>query len=169
MAILVQIPQDLAILEQIFIDRQIAQKIGSYLTDSANLERIASLHCEGLRVEHKISLDNNITAIEQSYVLQNNGIFESHRKFVDLQFVAKGSEIMKVGFLEHFIALDKYDEANDVLNYTAIKSPSQLFLYANNLLILTPRDIHAGGFRLESDIVFKSVLKVPLQLFKIPL
>lgn len=168
MAILMQVPQDLDFLEQIFIDKTNAKNISKYFLDSKNQNRILSLKCEDKgRVEHKVPLANDIMAIEQSYILQNNGIFESHRKFVDFQFVAKGSEMMKIGFLEHFIMLDKYDEKNDVINYTAIKSPSLVSLYENSLLILMPKDIHAGGFYLDSNIVFKSVLKVPLSLLKI--
>lgn len=172
MAILMQIPQDLAIFDMIFDSKKIADNIREYFLDSATLRRILALRCDECdngRVEHKVFLDGEITAIEQSYVLSDNGIFESHKKFVDFQFIAKGSEIMKIGFMEHFVPLDRYNEANDVLNYTAIESPSMLSLYENNLLILSPRDIHSGGFRLDSNIVFKSVLKVPLCLLKIPL
>ena len=169
MAILLEIPRDLGIFEVIFADLQVAKKISDYFLDSATLNRILSLNCGDSRIENSVDLGSGIRAIEQSYRLQNSGIFEAHREFVDFQFVAKGSEIMKVGFFSAFSAINEYDTKKDCQNFAPLKSPSQIALYENALLILTPNDIHAGGFELDSAVVFKSVLKVPTKLLKIAL
>ena len=169
MAILLEIPRDLGILERIFVDLQIAKNVSDYFFDSATLNRILSLNCGDSRVENSVDLGSGIRAIEQSYRLQNSGIFEAHRVFVDFQFVAKGSEIMKVGFFSAFSAVNEYNATKDCQNFAPLKSPSQIALYENALLILTPNDIHAGGFALDSRVVFKSVLKVPTKLLKIAL
>lgn len=130
--------------------------------DSPIYKRILSLSCECGRVEQKFSLGDDIVAIEQSYKLDNNGLFESHKKYVDFQLVLDGSECMKIGFQSSFSNINSYDSTKDVINYTSNEAISSLSLYPNNLLVLFPEDIHAGGFRLNHDIVFKSVLKVPL-------
>lgn len=167
MAILLEIPRDLGAMEMLFVNSKIAKNVSDYFLNSATLNRILSLDCGDLRVENSIDLGSGIRAIEQSYVLKNSGIFEVHRAFVDFQFVAKGSEIMKVGFVGAFSVVNEYDAKKDCQNFVALKSPSQIALYKNSLLILTPKDIHAGGFELDSRVVFKSVLKVPTNLLKI--
>ena len=169
MAILLEIPRDLVAFEVIFADIKIAKKISDYFLDSATYARILELNCGDLRIESSVDLGSGIRAIEQSYRLQNSGVFEAHRAFVDFQFVVRGSEIMKVGFKSAFAPINEYDYANDRQNFTALKSPSNIALYENALLILTPKDIHAGGFALDSAVVFKSVLKVPTKLLKIAL
>ena len=169
MAILLEIPRDLGIFEVIFADLQVAKNVSDYFLDSATMERILSLNCGDLRVENSVDLGSGIRAIEQSYRLQNSGIFEAHREFVDFQFVAQGSEIMKVGSESAFEPINEYNATKDCQNFVPLKSPSQIVLYENALLILTPKDIHAGGFALDSRVVFKSVLKVPTKLLKIAL
>ena len=169
MAILLEIPRDLGILEVIFADLQVAKNVSDYFLDSATLNRILSLNCGDSRIENSVDLGSGIRAIEQSYTLKNNGIFEAHRAFVDFQFVAKGSEIMKVGFFSAFEPINEYNAKKDCQNFVPLKSPSSIALYENALLILTPKDIHAGGFELDSRVVFKSVLKVPTHLLKIAL
>ena len=169
MAILLEIPRDLGLFEAIFKSPKIAKNISDYFLDLDTLPRILSLNCGDSRVEKTIDLGDDIRAIEQSYVLQNSGIFEAHRAFVDFQFVAKGSEIMKVGFGGAFEPINEYDATKDCQHFTAFSTPSSIALYENALLILTPNDIHAGGFELDSKVVFKSVLKVPTSLLKIVL
>ena len=170
MAILMQVERDLAMMEEIFADKKIAKCVAKYLTNPQNLTRIFELNCldfTNKRVEFEVALQGGIRAIEQSYALQNNGVFEAHRKYVDFQFVARGSEIMKVGFADAFAPINEYCAIKDCQNFTPIKSPSSIALYENSLLILTPNDIHAGGFEADSKVVFKSVLKVPFELLKL--
>lgn len=158
---------DFRLIESVFWERKIAEMISAYFADSANITRILSLNCGGGHAETSFDLGSGIRAIEQSYILQNSGIFEAHREFVDFQFVAKGSEIMKVGDFSAFAPINEYDATKDFQNFVPLKSPSKIALYENSLLILTPNDIHAGGFALDSASVFKSVLKVPTTLLKI--
>lgn len=169
MAILLEIPRDLGLFEVIFKSPKIAKNISDYFLDLSTLPRILSLNCGDSRVENTIDLGDNIRAIEQSYKLKNSGIFEVHRAFVDFQFVAKGSEIMKIGFCDAFEPINEYNTTKDMQNFVPFSTPSSIALYKNSLLILTPRDIHAGGFELDSKVVFKSVLKVPTSLLKIVL
>lgn len=140
----------------------------SSATDKSNdiYKRILMLDCSNGRAENKFDLGFDMVAIEQSYTLNNEGIFESHKKFVDFQLVVYGDECMEVGHIYNFNATNKYNEDRDVINYSRFSEVSKIFLYPKSLLVLFPNDIHAGGFRLKSDIVFKSVVKVPLELLK---
>ncbi|WP_181881786.1 YhcH/YjgK/YiaL family protein [Helicobacter sp. MIT 14-3879] len=136
---------------------------------SSIYSRILSLDCKNhrdYRVEQSIDLGSNILAIEQSYTLSNGGLFESHRKFVDFQLIVYGSECMEIGFASSFNTINDYDESKDLINYNCISKVSKINLYAYNILVLFPSDIHRGGLKLENDIVFKSVLKVPISLVK---
>lgn len=66
---------DFRLIESVFWERKIAKMISAYFADSANIARIVSLDCSDGRAESSIDLGSGIRAIEQSYTLQNSGIF----------------------------------------------------------------------------------------------
>lgn len=149
------------------LDSSVSKYMFNAINKDSNIyRRILSLCCDNGRVEQKFDLGSGVVAIEQSYKLNDNGIFESHKKYVDFQLIINGSECMKIGFEQCFRSINTYDDNKDMINYDAIKNVSSLNLYENNLLVLFPEDIHAGGFKLNDNIVFKSVLKVPLSLLR---
>ena len=45
---------------------------------------------------------------------QSEGKLEAHKKYIDVQFVAKGSEIMGYATLENKIVIDEYNEQIDI-------------------------------------------------------
>ncbi len=141
--------------------------------NSAIYKRILGLDCSNGRVEAKFDLGFGMCAIEQSYVLGGDICFESHKKYVDFQLVVFGSECMQVGQICSFIPKMQYNITKDVILYDNVESNvqdstmdlsriSSMILYPQTLLVLFPSDIHAGGIKVASDIVFKSVIKVPI-------
>lgn len=149
------------------LDSSVSEYIFNAVNKDSNIyRRILNLCCANGRVEQKFDLGNGVMAIEQSYKLGDGGIFESHKKYVDFQLIINGSECMKIGFPKCFRSINAYDDSKDMINYNVLKNISSLSLYEGDLLVLFPDDIHAGGFKLNDNIVFKSVLKVPLSLLR---
>ena len=147
-----------------------------YLTEclSSGVVRNRILALEDKK-EVRYELGDGIVAIEQTYPLksQEEGFFESHKKFVDFQLCVQGNEYIFVGYKKEFEILQEYDESKDLIVYKNPLYSQQLaalhkFFFSSGVLgIFFPDDVHAGGIdSLESKLTppKKSVLKVPLEL-----
>lgn len=89
--------------------------------------------------------------------------FESHRIYLDLQFVAAGTERILHTPTAGLAVEVPYDEAKDILFYAEPKASSSLLMREGDLAFFSPGDAHkpgcmAGG----SHPVKKVVVKVRL-------
>ena len=92
-----------------------------------------------------------------------DGRFESHRRYADIQFVAKGREMIGSAPADQLQVDAPYDSEKDVEFYALPKAFSQLALSDGCFAVLYPEDAHMPGRRLDSDDqVCKIVVKVLL-------
>lgn len=93
--------------------------------------------------------------IETSY-------FETHRKFIDIQYVISGKEYIILTSLDDKKNLiQPYDEEND---FELFQKNNENFLFADSksIFVLFPQDGHKPGIKVnESELVRKLVLKIP--------
>lgn len=157
-------------IEMMFDKSEALQTLYKYLLESidSNLDvykRIISLDCNDDRIEKKIDIGFGMIAIEQSYKL-SGGNFESHNKYVDFQLMIKGAEYMEFGSIDDFKISSEYDVNRDVILYHQNNDVSKILLKENTLAVFFPYDVHRGGLRVDCDIVYKNVIKVPHKLLK---
>lgn len=158
-------------LGKMFNKSESLQILYKYLLEAIDIQsnihnRIMNLNCNSDRIENKIDLGFGMTAIEQSYRLGIGGRFESHNKFVDFQLMVNGNEYMEFGSIKDFKIYREYDSTRDVVLYESITNVSKILLKNWNLAVFFPYDIHRGGILFSDEIVYKSVVKVPIQLLK---
>lgn len=85
--------------------------------------------------------------------------WESHRKYIDLQYVIKGKEQISVVPLEKATVTHPYDATHDAANYTAtgkdyIAVPGTFYLFF-------PKDVHRPNVKVDGyDVVKKLVIKI---------
>jgi biofilm protein TabA len=85
--------------------------------------------------------------------------WESHRKYIDLQYVIKGKEKIGVSPITTATVIKPYDDARDAANYTAegvyyIAEPGTFFLFF-------PGDAHRPNIKVDGyDVVKKLVIKI---------
>jgi biofilm protein TabA len=85
--------------------------------------------------------------------------WESHRKYIDLQYVIKGEEKIGVAPVTTATVIKPYNEQTDGANYTAdgqyyIAKPGMFFLFF-------PGDAHRPNIKVDSyDVVKKLVIKI---------
>jgi len=85
--------------------------------------------------------------------------FESHRKYIDLQYVIKGKEKIGVAQVSKATVTVPYNEPNDIAHYTAegkyyIAAPGTFFLFF-------PVNAHRPGIKVDGyDTVRKLVIKI---------
>jgi YhcH/YjgK/YiaL family protein len=85
--------------------------------------------------------------------------WESHRKYIDLQYVITGKEKIGVSPLAESTVTNPYDETKDGANYNAtgkffVATPEEFFLFF-------PNDVHRPNIKVEGfDTVKKLVIKI---------
>lgn len=114
-------------------------KVGQYQVDEGFYYRI---HCYQTRPE-------------------NDCEFESHKRYVDIQYIVKGEEAVDICDISRLKIKRKYDIERDVTIWNEPQQFSRVTLSENNYLILYPEYAHRGGVlsNQESQVV-KVVAKI---------
>jgi biofilm protein TabA len=126
----------------------------------ARLRNIASGDSE------KVELSGGAFAIDQVYEtrLRANGFFESHRKYIDVQVIVEGEELMEVIDASRITVRQPYNQDRDLVVYEDSTEASQLRVYAGQATIFYPSDVHMPTLRIRASpvLVRKTVVKVPV-------
>jgi biofilm protein TabA len=118
----------------------------------------------------KIEITSEIFAIEQSYYTHQSeeSLFESHIKYVDIQFLISGEEIIEVVHIGLLEVDSEYNEEGDYSLYKASPNSSKIIMQKGDLSIFFPMDGHMPGMQSGKNPqqVFKTVVKIPLDVFE---
>ena len=87
------------------------------------------------------------------------GLFEAHRKYIDLQFLLEGEEVIDVEDVSRTKVSIAYDPASDYEARTS-STFSTLRLKKFDCAVLFPEDVHRPGVKAASDTVRKIVVKI---------
>ncbi|QNN24681.1 DUF386 domain-containing protein [Planctomycetales bacterium ZRK34] len=116
-------------------------------------------------IEHgRHELGDGVFAIVEAYQTRTpeQEVWESHRKYIDVQYIAHGSERMGWMPLSAQPAVtEPYDTERDVAFYAPGKD--SLIVREKFFTVFYPEDVHAPGLAIgESSRVVKVVVKVPV-------
>ena len=91
--------------------------------------------------------------------------FEAHRKFIDVQLILSGSEIIGVAPTSSLTeCIGEYNPDKDVEFFAASGDFEKLELSAGDFAILYPEDAHMPGVHKDTPAAIKKiVLKVPVK------
>ncbi len=114
----------------------------------------------------RIELGEGVFAIEQVYDSKTRaeGFFESHRKYIDLQVVVEGDEIMEVVDAARIAGKDAYNPERDLQLYGDVADASRLRVTQGLATIFFPVDVHMPGLQPDgrAQLVRKTVVKIPV-------
>lgn len=111
----------------------------------------------------KIELDEENFALEQAYNSKDRGecFFESHRKYIDVQFILSGEEIIEVSNTNILALSLDYNEELDFIKYEDANGSSSIVLKAGDVAIFYPQDAHMPCIKVKESVkVLKAVVKV---------
>ena len=94
----------------------------------------------------RVEIDGNqVFALVQSYDTKGGEPkFEAHRKYLDIQFVSSGEEIIGWALIDRMVVDSPYDEAKDVcLGRVPPAEVTPVRLSPGQLAVLYPSDAHA--------------------------
>ena len=127
------------------------------------LEYLKSADFESIETgRHNIDGDN-IYALINDYKTKNKteAKLESHRKYIDVQYVSSGRELMGYALLNGQDPSQEYDEEKDCLLYN--EEPSFISFSESMFAILFPDDLHMPGIAVDAPTeVRKIVVKVKI-------
>lgn len=91
---------------------------------------------------HVVNDEFYYNVIEYETTADKNKPFESHRKYVDVQLLLEGEEIIQATDIARLQEVKKYDVDMDVILYGATNTVSNTILRPNSVIIFYPRDAH---------------------------
>jgi YhcH/YjgK/YiaL family protein len=114
---------------------------------------------------HRHDLGGGAYAVEMAYQTKprREGFFETHRKFIDVQVIVAGDELMEVTAAAELGISQAYDEAKDLTKYTDTSAASVLRMRTGDVAVFWPEDAHMPAVAAqEPALVRKTVVKVPV-------
>jgi biofilm protein TabA len=113
----------------------------------------------------KTELAHGAFVIEQAYEtrLRADGFFESHQKYIDIQTVVEGEELMEVADVSQMKVKQPYNEKRDLVIYEDSTDAALLRVFPGQLAVFFPTDVHMPTMRIRAaSAVRKCVVKVPV-------
>lgn len=84
--------------------------------------------------------------------------FESHRKYVDIQWVVEGTERLYIDDISHLEPADEYNADKDVIHYKENGCPTSMLLTKGCCVVLLPKDAHKPGKILSEKSRVKKIV-----------
>ena len=110
-------------------------------------------------------VDSDFFYVVQKYLTKNSEEceLESHRKYIDVQIMLKGTEVIQIADTSKLSIKKEYDDKKDVVYWHTKNAMNQVLLREGDYIILYPEMAHKGAIKLdESEEVLKIVGKVLL-------
>ena len=112
----------------------------------------------------RIELEGDLFATVSEYFPKDREgtLFEAHQKYIDIQFIIAGKELMDVAPLKNVTITNLYDPEIEAL-FGTVPSFSTLKASPGRLFIFFPDDAHRPSMKdgIDSIFVRKVVVKVP--------
>ncbi len=105
---------------------------------------------------------DSVYAVHQVYKTKplSSARYEAHRKYIDIQVVWKGREVIYVASLSGLSRQTSYDRKKDIEFFDFFKGAG-LNMISGMAAVLYPSDAHAPGISMGGgNIIFKTVIKV---------
>ena len=115
---------------------------------------------------HEIDGDQVFALVERYHTKPlENGLFEAHRKYIDVQFLYSGRETIlwtPLALMQE--ETRSYDAVKDIAKWKLVPDYTPLHLSAGHMVVLYPQDAHAPTLEWgQSEQVFKVVVKVAVE------
>lgn len=114
----------------------------------------------------RTELGGGVFVSEECYAskARADGFFESHRKYIDVQIMFEGAELMEIADIGTMKARAEYDPARDLITYEDNTDASALRVFPGQAAVFFPSDVHMPTLRVREagGIVRKCVIKIPV-------
>jgi len=123
-------------------------------------------HFDKLQPDGKYEIDGDkLYAIVMTYQTKSaeEAKFEAHQKYIDIQLLLEGRELMDISIGEKLSVDTAYSDEKDVAFFTSPTYFTSVLLEPGRFAVLYPDDIHRPCRKIESsEQVRKMVIKVKM-------
>jgi YhcH/YjgK/YiaL family protein len=107
---------------------------------------------------HEVAGENLFHMINQYVTKDAESVkFEAHRKYIDLQYVMEGEELIGISGFEYASETDSYVAEKDIAFYTVSKAEYHKAT-ASEFFVFFPEDLHQPGVKAENPMEVKKVV-----------
>ena len=107
--------------------------------------------------------DNDVYASIQTYTTKTDAYYESHRRYIDIQYLINGKEKIGVTDLSNCETCIEYDKERDLEFYNITTKEEFIELQEGSFAIFYPHDAHKPSIAIEKpNEVKKVVVKVAI-------
>ena len=113
--------------------------------------------------EGRYEIDGDkVYAFIQKYTSKTDNSFEAHKRYIDIQYIISGTEVMKFADVEAFTPSCDYDGERDVVFFDDYEKAGTAVVREGEYGIFFPHDIHKPGriYGTEPAPVKKIVVKI---------
>jgi YhcH/YjgK/YiaL family protein len=114
----------------------------------------------------RIELGNNMYATVSDYLAKDreSTLIEAHKKYIDIQYVVSGNEIIDIAPLKDMTVTMPFDTEKDIM-FGTVPEFSELNASPERFFIFFPADAHRPSMKTGNDsvLVRKVVVKVPVE------
>ena len=115
-------------------------------------------------------LDDEVFAIVQEYHSKplSEGKFEAHKRYIDIQYVVEGEELIGVADIGKFSEVTEYDSGKDIvfLQQKSNENIEFIDLKSKEFVILMPVDVHMPSIKSLDKKISSYVKKVVIKVLK---
>lgn len=129
---------------------------------SAAAQRIGGI---ATGVTERVKLAGGAFALEQVYLPKprSAGFFESHRRYIDVQVIVAGEELMEVEEIARLVVAEPYNPERDLIKYADTAAAAVLRMRTGDAAVFFPEDGHMPSLHWRGPgLVRKTVVKVPV-------
>ena len=104
--------------------------------------------------------DNKLFALVQQYQTKNSEDirWESHKKYIDLQFISSGEEMVGYSPIEVLTPVVDYNDENDIIFYSGPKNHTNVTLSEGMFAIFYPGEGHSPCCTSQSQSNVKKIV-----------
>jgi uncharacterized protein, YhcH/YjgK/YiaL family len=116
-------------------------------------------------VTERIELAGGAFAMEQVYLTKprEQGFFESHRAYIDVQVIVRGEELMEVADVAKLAVSEDFTPGKDLIKYQMYNAASIVRVGAGEGAVFFPVDGHMPTLAVEAPApLYKTVVKIPV-------
>ena len=116
----------------------------------------------------KVPLEDGMFALEQKFYSKprQECFLESHKKYIDIQLIVSGAELMECVDISKCTVENEYDSDRDLITYHDNQSMNKILLQDGDFGIYFPNDVHLGCQQYnEAQLCLKTVIKMPITNF----
>ena len=110
------------------------------------IDYIFKLDFSSLQIEKRYQVNDDFYYFVTEYETKDRSecLLESHRKYVDIQYIIEGSEMLETADTSNLILKNEYSDSDDIMFWYPINDMAKMILREGSVIVFYPNNAHMG-------------------------